>query len=83
MRGLPQLVLWAWERPEDLRFINPQTTAVGFLVDTIDLRGDTVTASPRGNRFGFRIAPIWSQWLVSRPIKMLLSTAVISSKPRL
>lgn len=47
IRGLPRLVLWAWERPEDMRFINPQTTAVGFLVDTIDLRGDTVTARPR------------------------------------
>jgi len=47
MRGLPRLVLWAWERPEDLRFINPQNTAVAFLADTIHLRGDTVVARPR------------------------------------
>jgi hypothetical protein len=47
LRGLPQFVLWAWERPEDLRFIDPQTTAVGFLADTIHLRGDTVMARPR------------------------------------
>ena len=47
MRGLPRFVLWAWERPEDLRFINPQTTAVGFLADTIHLRGDAVVARPR------------------------------------
>lgn len=47
IRGLPRLVLWAWERPEDLRFINPQTTAVAFLADTIQLRGDMVVAHPR------------------------------------
>ena len=47
IRGLPRLVLWAWERPEDLRFINPQNTAVAFLADTIHLRGDTVVARPR------------------------------------
>ena len=47
MRGLPRFVLWAWERPEDLRFISPQNTAVAFLADTIQLRGDTVVARPR------------------------------------
>lgn len=47
MRGLPRLVLWACERPEELQFINPQTTAVAFLADTIHLRGDTVVAGPR------------------------------------
>ncbi len=47
VRGLPRLVLWAWERPEDLQFINPQTTAVAFLADTIQLRGDAVVARPR------------------------------------
>jgi hypothetical protein len=45
--GLPPLVLWAWGRPEDLRFINPQSTAVAFLADTIQLRGDTVVVHPR------------------------------------
>ena len=47
IRGLPLFVLWAWERPEDLRFINPQSTAVAFLADTIHLRGDTVVVRPR------------------------------------
>jgi len=47
IRGLPRLVLWAWERPEDLLFIDPQTTAVAFLADTIQLRDDTVVACPR------------------------------------
>jgi hypothetical protein len=47
IRGLPRFVLWAWEKPEDLRFINPQTTAVAFLADTIQLRGNTVAIRPR------------------------------------
>lgn len=45
--GLPQLVLWAWERPEDLRFINPENTSVAFLAGTVQLRGDTVVVRPR------------------------------------
>jgi len=47
LRDLPRFVLWAWERPEDLRFINPQNTAVAFLANTIQLRGDTVVVRPR------------------------------------
>lgn len=47
LRDLPRFVLWAWERPEDLRFINPQNTAVAFLADTIQVRGHAVIARPR------------------------------------
>ncbi len=47
MRVLPPLVLWAWERPEDLRFINPQHTAVAFLAGTIHIHGDEVAIRPR------------------------------------
>jgi hypothetical protein len=35
MKAIPPFVLWAWERPEDLRFINPEDTAVAFLAETI------------------------------------------------
>jgi len=45
--SLPQLVLWAWERPEDLRFINPENTSVAFLAGTVQLHGDTVVVRPR------------------------------------
>ncbi len=41
------VVLWAWERPEDLRFIDPNKTAVAFLAKTIHLRGDEVLSRPR------------------------------------
>ena len=45
--SLPKLVLWAWERPEDLRFIDPDEVAVAYLAGTIQLRGDRVEAQPR------------------------------------
>ena len=44
---LPQFVLWAWEKPEDLRFIKPENTSVAFLADTVQLRGDAVVVRPR------------------------------------
>ena len=35
VRALPKLVLWAWERPEDLRFADPRDVGVAFLAQTI------------------------------------------------
>jgi hypothetical protein len=43
----PSLVLWAWERPTDLTFIDPSQTAVAFLARTIYLRGNEVVFRPR------------------------------------
>src|SRR5688572_11177597 len=43
----PAVILWAWERPEDLTFIDPQKTGVAFLAKTITLRGDKVQVRPR------------------------------------
>jgi len=45
--GFPSVVLWAWERPEDLEFLDPQRVAVAFLAQTIVLQGDKVSARPR------------------------------------
>jgi hypothetical protein len=36
----PTLVLWAWERPEDLRFIDSATTGVAYLAATVNLQLD-------------------------------------------
>jgi hypothetical protein len=47
MDGVPGLVLWAWERPEDLRFIDPDTTAVAALNGTLFLDGGRVLWRPR------------------------------------
>lgn len=43
----PAIILWAWERPEDLTFIDPEKTGVAFLAKTIYLRGDKVVVKPR------------------------------------
>lgn len=45
--ALPGLVLWAWERPEDLRFLDPETTAVAVLAGTLTLAGPDVVATRR------------------------------------
>lgn len=43
----PQQILWAWERPEDLTFIEPAKTGVAFLAQTIFLKKDSVRPKPR------------------------------------
>src|ERR1035437_5133656 len=42
---MPQKILWAWERPEDLRFLDTDRFGVAFLAQTIFLENDVV--SPR------------------------------------
>ena len=44
---LPTVFLWAWERPEDLEFLDPKRFGVAFLAQTLVLRGDHVDFSPR------------------------------------
>lgn len=44
---LPHLMLWAWERPERLRFIDPHTTGVAFLARTISWRDGHVNVRRR------------------------------------
>lgn len=41
------LILWAWERPTDLRFIDPQRVGVAFLAKSLLLRSDDVLVRPR------------------------------------
>ncbi len=44
---LPPVILWAWERPERLDFIDTQRVGVAYLAKTIELRGDRVVFRPR------------------------------------
>jgi uncharacterized protein DUF3142 len=44
---LPPLMLWAWERPEDLRAADPRTAGVAFLARTVYLSADAVAVRPR------------------------------------
>lgn len=44
---MPQKMLWAWERPEDLRFIDTREFGVAFLAQTVTLTTDQVNAKRR------------------------------------
>jgi len=46
---LPPLVLWAWDRNDDLRFLDAGDTGVAFLAATVTLRGDGAVLEPRRN----------------------------------
>lgn len=43
----PPVILWAWERPEDLRFLDSRRFGVAFLAETLQLSGDKVIFVPR------------------------------------
>ncbi len=45
--SFPQTILWAWERPEDLEFLDARQFAVAFLAQTLVLTGDDVLFQPR------------------------------------
>jgi hypothetical protein len=40
-------MLWAWERPEDLRFVKPGSAGIAFLAGTVWMDGHNVSARPR------------------------------------
>lgn len=44
---LPPKILWAWERAEDLRFLDARQFGVAFLAQTLILTGDDVVFRPR------------------------------------
>ena len=45
--NFPPIILWAWERPENLEYLDPQRFGVAFLAQTLTLKGDDVAYSPR------------------------------------
>jgi len=45
--GVPRFILWAWERPTNLRFIDPSRVGVAFLAKTIRIAADRVESKPR------------------------------------
>lgn len=54
MAALPRLTFWAWERPEDLRAIDPSRQAVAVLDETIVI-SDEILVRPQLN--SLRLAP--------------------------
>jgi len=47
LMSFPPVMLWAWERPEAVNFINPSEVGVAFLAKTIHLRGKKAIIRPR------------------------------------
>jgi hypothetical protein len=47
MSRLPHVILWAWERRENLSFIDPHKVGVAYLALTLYLSGDRVVIRPR------------------------------------
>lgn len=52
MSRLTRRTLWAWERPEDLRAVDPKTTAIAWLDQTI-LLGTEAAGIPRRQPFAY------------------------------
>jgi hypothetical protein len=46
---LPSVMLWTWDRDDDLRFLDTRDSGVAFLAATVTLRGDSVVLAPRRN----------------------------------
>jgi uncharacterized protein DUF3142 len=47
LAALPPVILWAWERPEDLRSLPGKEFGVAFLAETVTLSGSEVRVRPR------------------------------------
>jgi hypothetical protein len=47
MNSFPRVILWAWERPVALDFIDTREVGVAFLAKTIFLRGERISERPR------------------------------------
>lgn len=46
-KEMPRKIIWAWERPEDLRFLSSDEFAVAFLAQTLLLKKNEVIFQPR------------------------------------
>ena len=45
--SFPRIMMWAWERPRDLSFINPASVGVAFLARTVTWNDAGIRAIPR------------------------------------
>jgi len=62
--GFPRIMLWAWERPEDLQFLDPHAAGVAFLARTVSWRGAELHSRPRFQPL--RVPPIAALMAVVR-----------------
>jgi hypothetical protein len=47
LSNIPPIVLWAWEQPENLEFLDPARFGVAYLAKTCSLDSDDVAVRPR------------------------------------
>src|SRR4051812_11963838 len=60
----PSVMLWAWERPEDLSTMDSHKYGVAFLAQTLTLKGDEVVFNPRHQPL--KVAPETKMMAVTR-----------------
>lgn len=74
----PNIILWAWERPEDLEFIDTDKIGVAFISQTIQLKNNEVELIPR--RQPLKVLPETYLIAVTRieTSKQSSSTAILS-----
>jgi hypothetical protein len=72
-RTLPRMILWAWERPEDLRALGSDT-GVAFLAQTISLGADRA-ATPKGSS---SIAQSFTVTPRRQPLRVGRDTALVA-----
>jgi hypothetical protein len=68
--GFPRLVVWAWERPENLSYIVPTATGIAYLAGTIALADSGPLVQPR------------SQPLILPPHTPLIAVIRLESRTR-
>jgi hypothetical protein len=73
---MPRIVLWAWERPEDLRFLKAGQAGVAFLAKTIYLQTPT-DGSPSSNA-AVSSAPAFKVRPRLQPLRITAGTPLIA-----
>jgi hypothetical protein len=63
-KNLPPVILWAWERPENLEFLDTDRFGVAFLAQTLTLTTDNVVSSLRHQPL--RVSPATTVIAVTR-----------------
>jgi hypothetical protein len=74
--SLPAVIFWAWERPEDLRFLTPDQAGVAFLAKTIYL--EPPSRNPTGSSPSFIVRPRLQPLRIARGTPLI---AVIRMEP--
>jgi len=77
--GLPSVMFWAWERPEDLRFLDPHEAGVGFLARSIYLQPHADVDDPEhGVLLRPRMQPL--EVLPEQPLMAVVRIEVLPAK---